>query len=113
MMEPEVTLMKKINIFEEGPFKDTGYGMLWVHDSPNFRVVNFNFKAGQTLPVHSHDTDGELTIAVLVGEGQFLGAEDATMPAKAGDVLVSPIATPHGIKAITDMQVLVTIAPPP
>jgi len=105
--------MKKINIFEEGPFKDTGYGMLWVHDSPNFRVVNFNFKAGQSLPVHSHDTDGELTIAVLAGEGEFLGEGEASLPAKPGDVLVCPIATPHGIKAITDMRVLVTIAPPP
>lgn len=105
--------MKKINIFEEGPFKDTGYGMLWVHDSANFRVVNFNFKAGQTLPVHSHDVDGELTIVVLDGEGEFLGEGGATLPAKAGDVLVSPIAVPHGIHAVTDMRVLVTIAPPP
>ena len=105
--------MKKINVFEEGPFKDTGYGMLWVHDSPFFRVVNFNFKAGQTLPVHSHDVDGELSIVVLSGEGEFLGADDATIPAKTGDVLVCPISTPHGIRSITDMRVLVTIAPPP
>lgn len=105
--------MKKINIFEEGPFKDTGYGMLWVHDSPNFRVVNFNFKAGQSLPLHSHDVDGELTIVVLEGEGEFLAAEGATMPAKPGDVLVCPINVPHGIQSITDMRVLVTVAPPP
>ncbi|MGD9610204.1 MAG: cupin domain-containing protein [Desulfovibrionaceae bacterium] len=105
--------MKKVNIFEEGPFKDTGYGMLWVHDSPYFRVVNFNFKAGQSLPIHHHDLDGELTIVVLEGEGQFLAAEDATLPAKPGDVLVCPIAVPHGLTATTDMRVLVTIAPPP
>ncbi len=105
--------MKKTNIFEEGPFKDTGYGMLWVHDSANFRVVNFNFKAGQTLPVHSHDVDGELSIVVLEGEGEFLGPDNTTVPAKAGDVVVLPIAVPHGIRSITDMRVLVTIAPPP
>lgn len=105
--------MKKINIFDDGPFKDTGYGMLWVHDSPNFRIVNFNFKAGQTLAVHSHEADGELSIVVLEGEGAFLGADNAATPAKAGDVLVCPIATPHGISATTDMRVLVTIAPPP
>ena len=34
------------------------------------------------------------------------------MPANAGDVLVSEIAEPHGVKATTDMRVLVTIAPP-
>ncbi len=105
--------MKKMNLFEEGPFKDTGYGMLWVHDSANFRIVNFNFRAGQTLPVHAHEVDGELSIVVLEGEGEFLGAEGASLPAKAGDVLVCPIATPHGIKATTEMRVLVTIAPPP
>lgn len=104
--------MKKLNIFEEGPFKDSGYGMLWVHDSANFRIVNFNFRAGQTLPVHAHEVDGELSIVVLEGEGEFLGAEGASQPAKAGDVLVCPIATPHGIKATTEMRVLVTIAPP-
>ena len=80
--------MKTINLFEEGPFKDTGYGMLWVHDSANFRIVNFNFKAGQTLAVHSHDVDGELSIVVLEGSGDFLGADDTAIPAKAGDVLV-------------------------
>lgn len=105
--------MKKTNIFEVGPFKDTGYGMLWVHDSANFRIINFNFKAGQTLPVHAHDMDGELSIVVLEGEGEFLGADNAASPAKAGDVLVCPISTPHGIRSITDMRVLVTIAPPP
>lgn len=105
--------MKKLNLFEEGPFKDTGYGMLWVHDSANFRIVNFNFRAGQTLPVHAHEVDGELSIVVLEGEGEFLGAEGAAQPAKAGDVLVCPISTPHGIKATTEMRVLVTIAPPP
>ncbi len=104
--------MNCINIFEEGPFKDTGYGMLWVHDSANFRIINFNFKAGQTLPVHSHDVDGELSIVVLEGEGAFLSEGGKTLPAKAGDVLTCPIATPHGISATTDMRVLVTIAPP-
>jgi len=105
--------MKKTNIFEVGPFKDEGYGMLWVHDSPNFRVVNFNFKAGQELPLHQHDLDGELTIVVLTGEGAFLAADGATMPAKPGDVLVCPIRVPHGVRSITDMRILVTVAPPP
>ena len=105
--------MQKMNVFDEGPFKDTGYGMLWIHDSANFRIINFNFKAGQTLPVHSHDMDGELSILVLEGEGAFLGEGDAAVPAKAGDVLVCPIATPHGIRADTTMRVVVTIAPPP
>ena len=59
--------------------------------------------------IHSHDTEGQVSIAVL--EGEFLGA-GPTLPAKKGDVLISDIAEPHGIQAKTDMRVLVTIAPP-
>ena len=51
----------------------------------------------------THELDGELTIVVLEGEGQFLAAEGATLPAKPGDVLVCPIAVPHGLTATTDM----------
>ena len=48
------------------------------------RFSTFNFKAGQELPVHSHDIEGEVSLAVLEGEGDFLGKEGATVPAKAG-----------------------------
>lgn len=34
------------------------------------------------------------------------------IPAGPGDVLISDISEPHGIRAKTDMRVLVTIAPP-
>ncbi len=76
------------------------------------KVINFNFKAGQQLPVHSHDLEGELTLTILEGQGEFLAADGVSMPANTGDVLVSDIAEPHGVKATTDMRVLVTIAPP-
>jgi quercetin dioxygenase-like cupin family protein len=46
-----------------------------VHDSPYLKILNFNFKAGQELPIHSHDVEGQLSIAVLEGEGEFLGKE--------------------------------------
>ena len=32
--------------------------------------------------------------------------------AKAGDVVISEIAEPHGLRAKTDLRLLVTIAPP-
>ena len=104
--------MKKINIFEENDFDDLSMKRLLVHDSPYFKVLNFNFKAGQQLPIHSHDVEGQLSIAVLEGEGEFLGEGGATIPAQKGDVLISDISEPHGVKANTDMRVLVTIAPP-
>ena len=64
------------------------------------------------MPIHSHDLDGQLSITIIEGEGEFLGADGLTTPAKPGDVLVSDIAEPHGIRASKDMRILVTIAPP-
>ncbi|MFP4084679.1 MAG: cupin domain-containing protein [Desulfonatronovibrio sp.] len=103
--------MKKINLFEANGFKDAGMSKFLVHDSPYFKILNFNFKAGQELPIHSHDIEGQLSILILEGEGEFL-AQDSTLPAKTGDVLVCDISVPHGIRAVTDMRTIVTIAPP-
>ncbi len=84
----------------------------YVHDSPYFRILNFNIKAGKTFPVHSHDVDGQLSILVLEGEGEFLGEGEKSIPAKAGQILICDIREPHGVRAKTDMRILVTIAPP-
>lgn len=104
--------MKHLNLFEANDFSDKAFKRILVHDSPYFKILNFNFKAGQELPVHSHDIEGEVAIAVIEGDGEFLGKDGATIPARTGDVLVCAIAEPHGIRAATDMRVLVTIAPP-
>ena len=104
--------MKKIELYKEHGFKDLTFSNYLVHESEFMKVINFNFKAGQKLPIHSHDLEGELTLTVLEGEGEFLGADGVSMPARPGDVLVSEIAEPHGVSAVSDMRVLVTIAPP-
>jgi quercetin dioxygenase-like cupin family protein len=103
--------MKRVDLFENG-FSDLNFRNFLVHDSPFFKVLNFNFKAGQELPIHSHDIEGQVSIAILEGEGEFLGDEGALLPAKPGNVLISEISEPHGLRANTDMRVLVTIAPP-
>ncbi len=104
--------MKRLNIFEESGFSDKGMQKFLVHDSPYFKILNFNFQPGQELPVHSHDVEGQLSITVLEGEGEFLGKEDQTIPARPGDVLISEISEPHGVRATSHLRVLVTIAPP-
>jgi quercetin dioxygenase-like cupin family protein len=104
--------MKKMNLYEENGFSDLSMKRLLVHDSPYFKILNFNFKAGQELPIHSHDVEGQLSISVLEGEGDFLGENGVTLPARTGDVLISDISEPHGVRAKTDMRVIVTIAPP-
>ncbi|OPX37132.1 MAG: cupin [Deltaproteobacteria bacterium] len=103
--------MKKINLYDENDFNDLHMSRFLVHDSPYFKILNFNFKGGQELPIHSHDIEGQVSILILEGVGEFLG-ENGTLPAKAGDVLISDISEPHGIRARTDMRVLATIAPP-
>lgn len=106
-------MLKKVDLFAENDFKDFGPSNFLVHDSPYMKVINFNFKAGQELPIHSHEIEGQLTIAVLEGEGEFLGKDGVTLPARPGNVLISDIAEPHGIRATNaDLRVLVTIAPP-
>lgn len=104
--------MKKVDLGLTRIFDEKKAKMFVLHDSPYFKIINFNFKAGQTLPVHSHDIEGQLSILVLEGTGEFLGADSSSVPAKTGDVLLSDIATPHGVKALSDMRILVTIAPP-
>ncbi|MBI5843914.1 MAG: cupin [Deltaproteobacteria bacterium] len=104
--------MKHLNIIEAGDFSEKGFKKLLVHDSPYFKIINFNFKAGQTMPIHSHDIEGELSILILEGSGSYLGSEGKTLPARTGDILVCGIVDPHGLSAETDMRVLVTIAPP-
>jgi len=104
--------MKKVSLYEEGSFDAKSMKRLLVHDSPYFKILNFNFKAGQELPVHAHDLEGQLSIVIVEGEGEFLGDEKFTLPAKRGDILISDISEPHGVRASTDMRILVTIAPP-
>ncbi|MCL4501516.1 MAG: cupin [Deltaproteobacteria bacterium] len=104
--------MKKVELYLEGKFSDKGMAKLLVHDSPYFKILNFNFRAGQELPVHAHDIEGQVSLVILEGEGEFLGKDNTTMPARKGDVLISDIAEPHGLRAKTDLRLLVTIAPP-
>lgn len=103
--------MKTLNLQEINGFKDKGPSMMVIHESEFMKVLSFNFQAGQGLPLHSHNIEGELVLCVIEGTGEFL-SKDGASPAKAGDTLICPIATPHGVRATTNMRVLVTIAPP-
>jgi len=104
--------MKKTNLYEANDFADKAFKRLLVYESPYFKILNFNFKAGQELPIHSHELEGEVSLVVIEGEGEFLGKDNLSIPAKTGDVLISEISEPHGLRAKTDLRLLVTIAPP-
>lgn len=104
----KVLKLDETNVFTPGAMKR----FFLVETSEFFKIINFNLDAGVTFPVHSHDLDGELSIQVLEGEGYFLGEGDAEIPAKKGDILISEIREPHGVRAATQMRLVVTIAPP-
>ena len=104
----KVFKLNETNEFKPGIMKR----FFLVEDSEFFKIINFNLDAGVTFPVHSHDLDGELSIQVIEGKGWFLGKDDSTIPAETGDILVSEIREPHGVKAETKMRIVVTIAPP-
>ena len=104
--------MKKIELDKTREFNPLGMKSTVVHDSEFFKIINFNITAGRIFPVHSHDLEGQVSIHVIEGEGEFLADNEVSMPAKTGDILVSDISEPHGVKADTDMRIVVTIAPP-
>ena len=104
--------MKKIELHETREFNLLGMKSIVLHDSEYFKILNFNLVAGALFPVHSHDIEGQLSILVIEGEGEFLGDNDSAIPAKTGAMLIADIAEPHGVRAKTDMRIIVTIAPP-
>ncbi|HDL98276.1 MAG TPA: cupin, partial [Desulfobacteraceae bacterium] len=100
--------MKKIELDKTREFNPLGMKSFVVHESEFFKIINFNLHAGVLFPVHSHDIEGQLSILVIEGEGFFLGDNDTSIPARTGDMLVADIREPHGVKAITDMRIVVT-----
>jgi len=105
-------MQKTFRLEENRVFNESGMKRYLVHDSASFKIIGFNLRAGQEFPVHAHDDEGEVSILVLEGEGEFLGKDEAAIPARAGDVLISPIREPHGVRATRDMRLVVHIAPP-
>jgi len=104
--------MEKKSFAETRIFDSKAMKRFLLHDSPYFRILNFNLSAGQVFPVHSHEVEGRLSIQILEGVGEFLGKDEAAIPAREGDLLICDISEPHGVRAHTDLRILVTIAPP-
>jgi quercetin dioxygenase-like cupin family protein len=102
--------MKLISLPEVNKFSsDRPYREL-LYDSPNMRVLAFNFEPDQELPIHSHSADSEVSLLILEGEGVFTGG-DEEIPAGAGTLQILPVTQPHGLKAKTHLRLLVIITP--
>ncbi len=64
--------MKKVNLYEADDFADLSFKRLLVHDSPDLKILNFNFKAGASIipPVHCPRQSRD-TVNCLVGPGRL------------------------------------------
>lgn len=103
--------MKKFNCLEHSQVDPKKIKQFLVHDSPYFKIILFNFLAGQELTLHTHELDGQKSMQVLAGQGDFLTA-DGSFPVTTGDIIILDIIEPHGLRARTDLRLLITIAPP-
>ena len=102
--------MKLFNLSEGPQFShDKPYRQL-LFDSPNLRILSFNFEPGQEMPVHSHNADSDVSLLLLEGEGILLGGHQE-IPAATGALQVMPVTEPHGFRATTRVRLLVFIAP--
>jgi len=106
--------MKLYHFSETREFDNKKFKRFLLHDSPYFRILNFNLAPGQLFPVHKHPAEGQVSIQCIEGKGFFLGGDGVEIEAEAGDLLVSDISEKHGVRAADncEMRILVTIAPP-
>lgn len=104
-------MAEHFNVDKIAKFSDSKMTVHITHDSENFRQLLFCFKPGQDLPVHSHDVESEIIMAIMDGEGVVI-EDGKEIGVSRGDILIGKVRVPHGIKAKTEMKVLVTITPP-
>ena len=102
--------MKLFNLPEIAKFSADKPCRELLFDSPNLRLLTFNFEPGQEMPVHSHNADSEVSLLILEGEGVFTGGPKE-IPAKTGVLQIMPVSEPHGLRAHTRLRLLVFIAP--
>ena len=86
--------MKKLELSKTREFNQLGMKTILLHDSEHFKILNFNLVAGALFPIHSHDLDGQLSILVLEGEGDFLSASRTGSRQKPICGLLLPLTRP-------------------
>lgn len=73
-------------------------------------ISHLRLQAGCEVPVHSHAN--EQIVCVLSGVMRFTLAEGRQVTVRAGEVLLVPADSPHGVVAVEDSVVIDLFAPP-
>jgi quercetin dioxygenase-like cupin family protein len=79
-------------------------------ESPEMKVIQAAFRAGQFIPVHKPDV--HVVLYIVSGEGEVVSGE-SRRHVREGDLVVVPRKVARGVKAKTDMVVLHVVCPPP
>jgi len=103
--------MKRTNLLDESKHPWGKPQVTSVYESACLKILNFRFDPGQSLLMYSDEMQGEMSLVVIDGHGEFMGEEARRYPLNRGDVIVSLMGEPHSFLATTTLRLLVTITP--
>lgn len=95
---------------KERVLDEKAFSPIPIYSSDRYRVILTYFKAGQFIPVHTPSID--LILVVHAGKGEMV-AGSQRFELKPGDVAIVPGGETRGIKALTEMEILHLVSPPP
>ena len=96
------------NLISQAEFSDAGPNRKTLYETPELVSILVSLKGGQEIPPHI--LPSEIVMQVVSGEGSFYKGNE--MPdVKEGALVVCGPNEPHGIKAKTDMVVLIAKVP--
>jgi len=106
--------MMTVHVFarpkENAVFDPNRFAPKPLFESPEMKVIQAAFRAGQFIPVHKPDV--HVVLYILSGEGEVVAGE-MRRQVKEGDLVVVPRKVARGVKAKSDMVVLHVVSPSP
>lgn len=109
-MTPSQTAVVFTSFDKEKTVDESAFSPVPIYTSKDYKVILAYFKEGQFIPVHSPGVD--LILLVHSGRGEMI-AGDQKINVMPGDLVIVPRGNKRGIRALTDMQVLHLVSPPP
>jgi quercetin dioxygenase-like cupin family protein len=99
-----------VHLKEKASFDPARFTPKPLFESPEMKVIQAAFRAGQFIPVHRPDV--HVALYIVSGEGEVVAGE-TRRHVREGDLVVVPRKVSRGVKAKTDMVVLHVVSPPP
>jgi len=99
-----------VHLKEEVAFNPARFAPKPLFESPEMKVIQAVFRAGQFIPVHKPDI--HVVLCIVSGEGEVVAGEKRHH-VREGDLVVVPRKVARGVKAKTDMVILHVVSPPP